>query len=230
MTAFANVPEAERKYQAFELTFNKRMSHGWQLGGSVTISKAWGNIAGGYNDIWGYSLPGNTANWYVNNDGRLSDGDRPLVMKFYGTFKVPYGFLASFYYNYYSGSVWQRSATVYAPAAWAAANDVDTSRAPSYGINFETQGSRRTYAYQNVDARLEKDFSLSKYGRFSVYLDIYNLLGNFYPNVTLNPGGTWRPTDNNVSTGTYTASSTYKRITSLSNMTRVFRLSVRYAF
>jgi hypothetical protein len=225
-----NIPEAYRKYSGLDIIFDKRFAHGWQLGGSITISKAWGNIAGDYNNIWGYSAPGNSANWYVNNDGRLSDGDRPLVMKLYGTFNVPYGFLASFYYNYYSGSVWQRSATVYAPAAWAAANDVDTSRAPSYGINFETQGIRRTYAYQNVDARLEKDFSLGKYGTFSAYLDIYNLLGNFYPNVTLNPGGTWRPNDNNSSTGTYVASSTYKRITSLSNMTRVFRLSLRYAF
>jgi hypothetical protein len=225
-----NIPEAYRKYSGLDIIFDKRFAHGWQLGGSITISKAWGNIAGDYNNIWGYSAPGNSANWYVNNDGRLSDGDRPLVMKLYGTFNIPYGFLASFYYNYYSGSVWQRSATVYAPAAWAAANDIDTSRAPSYGINFETQGSRRTYAYQNVDARLEKDFSLGKYGTFSAYLDIYNLLGNFYPNVTLNPGGTWRPNDNNSSTGTYVASSTYKRITSLSNMTRVFRLSLRYAF
>ncbi len=225
-----NIPEAYRKYSGLDIIFDKRFAHGWQIGGSVTISKTWGNIAGDYGNIWGYSLPGNNANWYVNNEGRLSDGDRPLVMKFYGTFNIPYGFLVSFYYNYYSGSVWQRSATVYAPAAWAAANDVDTSRAPYYGINFEPQGTRRTYNFQNVDARLEKDFSLGKYGTFSAYIDIYNLFGNFYPNVVVNPGGSWRPTDNNVTTGTYAAASTYKRTTSLSNMTRVFRLSLRYAF
>ena len=35
-----NVPEAFRKYWAFELSFEKRMSNGWQLGGSINYSKS----------------------------------------------------------------------------------------------------------------------------------------------------------------------------------------------
>jgi hypothetical protein len=143
---------------------------------------------------------------------------------------MPFGFLSSFYYNFYSGSVWQRSVTVYAPTTWANDNGVDLIRAPSYGVNLETLGSRRNYTYQNCDFRIEKKFGLDKFGALSIYLDIYNLFGNSYVNVTQNPGGTWRPTDNNVATGTYTAAGTYKRITSISNMTRVFRFSLRYAF
>jgi len=227
-----NIPEAYRKYSGVDFIFDKRFAHGWQLGGSVTLSKTWGNMLGDYGNIWGYAAPGNSANWFVNNDGRLPGEDRNLVMKLFGTFSLPYGLLGSFYYNFYTGAVWQRSVTVYAPAAWAAANGIDTSRAPSYSINLEPQGSRRLYTYQNLDARFEKDFSFGKWGTFSAYLDIMNLLGNFYPNYTTNSGGTWRPTDNNVATGTYTPAANYtnKVVSSISGLTRVFRISVRYAF
>ncbi|MDP2916068.1 MAG: TonB-dependent receptor [Candidatus Aminicenantes bacterium] len=225
-----NIPDAYRKYSGLDIVFEKRLAFGWQLGGSVTISKTWGNIAGDYGNIWGYALPGNNANWYVNNDGRLPGEDRNLVIKLFGTFNLPFGILSSFYYNFYTGTPWQRSVTVYAPTAWANANGIDRSRAPSYSINIESQGVRRNYTYQNVDFRLEKSFGIGKFGSISAYLDIYNLLGNYYVNVTQNPGGTWRPTDNNVSTGTYAVGSTYKRVTSISGLTRVFRFSLRYGF
>jgi len=230
LNMLTNIPDAYRKYSGVDIVFDKRYAHGWQLGGSVTISKTWGNIAGDYGNIWGYALPGNNANWYVNNDGRLPGEDRPLVIKLYGTFDVPFGVLLSFYYNFYTGTPWQRSVTVYAPTAWANANGIDLSRAPSYSINVEPQGVRRLYAYQNVDLRVEKNFTLGKLGRLSGFVDIYNLFGNYYVNVTQNPGGTWRPTDNNVSTGTYALGSTYKRVTSITNQTRVYRFSLRFAF
>ncbi len=225
-----NIPDAYRKYSGFDLVFDKRFANGWQLGGSVTVSKTWGNVAGDYNNIWGYAAPGNDANWYVNQDGRLPGEDRDLILKLYGTFQLPYGILSSFYFNYYSGTPWQRSVEVFAPTTWANDNGIDRSRAPSYSVNIEEQGIRRNYTYQNLDFRLEKGFKLGKFGTLSAYLDIYNLLGNYFVNVTLNPGGTWRPTDNNVSTGTYAVGSTYKRVTSISNLSRVFRISVRYAF
>ncbi len=225
-----NVPEAYRKYSGLDIVFDKRYAHGWQLGGSITISKTWGNIAGDYGNIWGYATPGNDANWFVNQEGRLPDSDRPVVIKVYGAFNLPLGILSSFYYNLYSGTPWQRTVTVYVPAAWGTANGIDLTRSSSYTINVEPQGSRRYYTYQNFDFRLEKNFRFGRFGTVSAYLDVYNLFGNYYVNVTQNPGGTWRPTDNNVTTGTFSASGTYKRITSISNMTRVFRFSVRYAF
>jgi outer membrane receptor protein involved in Fe transport len=229
MYKLTNLPEAYRKYSGLDITFEKRFSHGWQLGGSVTWSKTWGNIAGGYGNIWGYESAGNTANWFVNTDGRTAE-DRPLVLKLFGTFNIPFGFLCSFYYNAYSGTPWQRSVTIYAPSAWGDANGIDRVRYPSATVNIETPGTRRNYWFQNCDFRLEKKFELGSLGAISGYLDIYNLFGNYYVNATLNPGGSWRPTDNNVSTGTYTASGSYKRITSFGNMTRVFRFSLRYAF
>jgi len=230
LNMLTNIPDAYRKYSGVDIVFDKRYSHGWQLGGSVTISKTWGNIAGDYGNIWGYALPGNNANWYVNNDGKLPGEDRPLVVKLYGTFDVPFGVLLSFYYNFYSGTPWQRSVEVFAPTAWANANGIDLSRAPSYGINVEPQGVRRLYAYQNVDLRVEKSFTLGKLGRLSGFVEVYNLFGNYYVNVNQNPGGTWKPTDDNVTTGTYALASNYKRVTSITNQTRLFRFSLRFAF
>lgn len=224
-----NIPEAFRKYSGVDLTFDKRFSKGWQLGGSVTISKVWGNIGGGYGDIWGYEGAGSSANWFVNEEGRQSD-DRPLVIKLYGTFNLPYGIISSFYYQYYSGTPWQRSARIYAPGDWADANNIDVVRAPSYSVNVETLGSRRNYARSNLDFRLEKSFGLGKYGRFGVYLDVFNLLGNHYVNVTQNPGGYWRPVDNNSAEGSYSTSGYYRRINSITGLSRTFQLSLRYTF
>jgi hypothetical protein len=229
LNLLTNIPDAYRKFSGLDITFEKRYSDGWQIGGSISFSKTWGNIAGDYNNIWGYSAPGNNANWYVNQDGRTGE-DRPLVLKLYGTFNLPFGILSSFYYNLYSGTPWQRSVTVYAPTAWANANGIDLNRSASFTVNTETQGSRRYYTYQNVDFRLEKSVTLTGIGRISAYLDVFNLFGNYYVNLTQNPGGNWRPTDINVSTGSFTAGGTYKRITSISNLTRVFRFSLRYTF
>lgn len=230
LRVLTNIPEGYRKYSGVDIAFQKRYSKGWQLGGSVTISKTWGNMLGNYDNIWGYGAAGNSANWFVNNDGRMTDADRPLVAKLYGTFNLPLGIFASFNFNLYSGLPWQRSVTVYVPQAWATANGIDLNRSSSYGVNTEPQASRRYYTYENCDFRLEKKFRFGKLGSLGVFLDVYNLFGNYFVNINQNPGGTWRPTDNNATTGTYTPSANYKRITSISNLTRVFRLSVRYEF
>jgi len=100
-----NIPDAYRKYSGLELTVEKRMSNGWQLGGSVDISKSWGNHQGDYVNIHGLAATGNNANWFVNNDGRLND-DKPLVIKIFGVFNLPFGLMASFFYHYYDGSPW----------------------------------------------------------------------------------------------------------------------------
>jgi len=119
-----NIPEAYRKYSAFELSFEKRYANGWQLGGSINYSKTWGNINGSYTDIHGYTSAANDANWFVYGDGRTYD-DRPLVIKLFGSFNIPYGFVASFNYRFSSGTPWARGVTVVPPEDWAAANNVN---------------------------------------------------------------------------------------------------------
>lgn len=225
VTCFANVPEAKRFYQAVELIFSKRYSHGWQLGGSIVWSQTKGNNTDDYGSVWGYSGAYANPNWFVNRYGYIGS-DRPLVIKLYGTFKTVGGLIASFYATYYSGSPWQRTVTVYPPSAWAAANN---ALGLSYSVNVEPSGSRRNQARTNVDFRLEKEFVLGSLGKIGFFVDVFNLLGNTYVNVSMNPAGTWRPTDINVTTGTYTVSSSYGKVTSVDGV-RTFRLSARFSF
>ena len=192
----ANVPEAFRKYSGLEFTFEKRMANGWQMGGSINYSKTWGNIGGSYNDIHATTTIADNANWFVNWGGRTGE-DRPLVLKLFGSFNIPYGFLVSFYYQGASGTPWARGVTVQAPTGWAEANNVVQD---SYYVALETNGARRYYTWHNVDFRIEKEFKFGDTGRLGVFADVFNLLGQTYINVNENPGGTWIPDDNNSST------------------------------
>jgi hypothetical protein len=96
----ANVPEGRQKYYCWEFTFNKRMSYGWQLSGSIDFQRVIGN----YHPTW-QSLDAmdtfSDANSFVNTYGRLNYS--PIFIKLYGTFNLPYGFLFSFIYNYTAG-------------------------------------------------------------------------------------------------------------------------------
>lgn len=222
-----NVPEAFRKYSAVEFTFEKRFAKGWQLGGSFNYSKTWGNFQGSYNDIHGYTTAANDANWWVNWAGRTAE-DRPVVIKLFGSFSIPYGILASFNYQYYSGTPWARTVTVVPPGGWAEANNVNPFS--TYTVGLEQQGARRYNPLQSMDARVEKSFNAGKFGRIGLFLDVFNLLGQHYVNVNQNPGGTWMPVDNNTDQGTYRLSGSYKRVTGFTQLTRTFRLSVRYTF
>jgi len=203
------------------------MSNGWQLGGSVVLSKMEGNIGGGYGVSWGWSGAFNNANYLVNNYGRL-DFDRPIVIKVFGTFELPYKILASFFFNHYDGAPFQRTVTVYPPAAWAAENNVDTRY--SYGINVETAGVRRLQGTDILDLRLEKTIGLGSYGRLGIFLDAFNILGFSQVQVNQNPAGTWKPTKPGTDDAKYfTPSASYKVITGVQG-TRQFKFSLRFTF
>ena len=226
--AFQNIPEAMRKYQALEITFEKRMSHGWQLAGSITLSKNYGNYPGSYGASWGWAGACDTPNWFVNRgeDARVPE-DRPLLIKLNGSFNLPYGFVASFYYTHFDGAPWGRTITVYPPAGWAAANNVNPWY--TWWVYVEKPGTRRNQATDNVDFRLEKRFSLGDKGVLGIFVDVFNLLGNSYVFVEQDPGGTWYPVDANTNVGTYIPSPWYGKATGISG-SRIFKFSIRFEF
>jgi hypothetical protein len=224
-TQFSNVPEARIDYQALEITFDKRMSNGWMLGGSVVFSKTEGDNTGRHGDVWGYSGAYDHANWWVNRYGRHYY-DRPLIIKLYGSFDLPLGIMASFYYEHSSGTPFARTVEVFPPAGWAAAHNTNLW---SWTVNVETPGDRRNPALDNVDFRIEKEFGLGKYGRIGFFLDVYNLLGNTYVSIAQNPAGRWFPVDANTNVGTYNPDPWYGNITGIS-ASRTYKISVRYTF
>jgi hypothetical protein len=216
-----NVPEAKLKYDSVEISFDKRLAKGWQLGGSVNYTMLKGNYSLGYAS-WASQGVFSSPNSFVNAYGEMSYS-RPIVIKLYGTFRMPYDFLFSFYYTHYDGSPWGRTVTVLPPTAWAEANNAETYE---YDIKVEKPDTWRNEASDNLDLRIGKDFKLGP-GTIDAYVNIFNLLGAYTLAVAKNPGGTWEPADENTTEGTYTVGSTGLRGFYGS---RQIRLSLSYKF
>ncbi len=224
-TAMTNVEEAERRYRALEFVFNKRYANGWSLGGSVVWSKTEGNNQETYGPVWGWAASYDNANFFVNGFGR-TPFDIPLSIKLYGSFELPFDFNISFFLTHASGQTWQRTVQVFPPSDWAAANN---TRPDSYTINVEQRGSQRYQSRTNVDFRLEKEFQVGQFGRFGLFLDVFNLFGARYVNHEENPGGRWSPDAENTNQGTYLTGGNYTKLTGIDGV-RIFKFSVRFTF
>ncbi|OGD17804.1 MAG: hypothetical protein A2W03_14825 [Candidatus Aminicenantes bacterium RBG_16_63_16] len=222
----ANLPELSAKYQGLEFIFNKRMADGWQLSGSVVYSKAYGNLGGGYSETAGWTGSGITPNWYTNRDARQAT-DRPLAIKLMGTAQLPYGFLLSAYYRYFSGGPWGRSTTIRPPAAWCAANGAVQQ---DVSVFIEPMDTHRYPASNQLDLRLEKEFNVQRVGRFGIFMDVLNLLGYTYVSVGMNDISRYSPSAPNVrEPANVIANSAYKVISGVSGL-RSLRLCLRYSF
>jgi hypothetical protein len=204
-----NVPQVKSQYSGLEFSFEKRMHDGWSLGGSVNYSYQWNN--GGFGN----------PNSRINAESR---GGGPWWLKLYGTFNIPYGFVASFIFTHTEGGYWGRSVSVSAPTAWITANNVTSG---TVSATIEVPDGRRNVASDNMAFRIEKEFKIGSFGRLGIFADVFNLFGAQYISVPMNPGGTWRPTDNNTDQGTYTPGNMLP--TGISGV-RNFRLSIRFSF
>jgi len=193
-----NVPEAKMKFNTFELSFEKRMADGWQVGGSVNFTKMTGNYPMTYASWASMGIYSNP-NTFVNADGDLPFS-RPIMIKLYGTFRLPYDFMFSFFYQHTDGSPWGRTVSVRPPTAWTEANNV---KPISYSVRVEKIGTRRNQGSDSLDVRLEKDFRVGP-GKLGIYADIFNLLASYTVSVSKNPGGTWQPDNVNTAEGKFT--------------------------
>jgi hypothetical protein len=203
-------PYSKFHYTGLELTWEKRMHAGWSLGGSFNYSYQWSN--------GGFANP----NSRINAEGR---GGVPWWVKLYGTFKIPYGFVASFIYLHTEGGYWARSVSVSAPSSWITANNVASG---SVGVTIESPDTRQNPATDNMDFRLEKEFTISRIGRLGFFIDVYNLFGAQYPSVVVNPAGTWAPTAEGAgAAGTFTPA--LLRVSGISGV-RNLRVSARFSF
>jgi len=197
-----NVPEAKWDSQNLEISFMKRMSSGWQLGGSINFSKNKGNYPVSIQSAYSYGAFSNASS-FINADGDMPFS-RPVIIKFYGSFNLPYKLMFSFLFQHIDGEPWSRTITVLPPAQWASAKNVSMT---GYRINVEKPGTRRTEGFDNLDIRIEKSFNLGP-GELGFFVDVFNVLGAYTLTVARDPAGTWRPTDEGTASGTYTAGST----------------------
>jgi hypothetical protein len=222
-----NVPELKARYRSVELAFRKRMSHSWQLFGSLTLNRATGTTTMASNWSAGNSPVLLTPNSFINiaETDHLYQ-DRPFVARLAGTVRLGWGLFASAIFKAQSGAPWGRTVTVLPPADWAAANGADTTPVTVY---LESPGSRRYDWWKNLDFRLEKEFARRGRSLFAVSFDVFNLLGDTYRTLDLDDGGTWAPDGEGGSTGTRVLSGTYGTYTPLWG-SRVVRLNFSLKF
>lgn len=224
---FKNVPELNRKYRGFEIALKKRMSHNWQLNGSVTFSRTTGNINQGYFAASGSTSAADSPNYFVNFDeeSRL-DFDRPLIIKLAGTYRFPHEFYLSFNYRHISGAPWARSVTIFPPHPMENAENPPTLPVT---VLLEEPGTRRTDPVRSLDIRIEKEMALSRSKRIDLFLDIFNVLGSQYQSIVQNDGGFWYPAAENSPEGTRVINPNYNEVIALSGV-RSFRLGLIFKF
>ncbi len=213
-----NPPEAERKYWAAILTFDKRMSNSkWTLKGSILYSSFKGNASAQYGATEGESSMFDNPNTLINSYGPLYF-DRPLQIKIMGSVILPYDFILSGYFQHRSGSAWNRTLErVYFPSSM----DVYESYV---SVNAEPLGSRRNHPYTNIDLRVEKSILFGGIGKLNLYVDIFNLAGRSGVNLYENPNG--RLKYYNLD---YTLYSLYGTVSSIYGV-RSFRIGARFSF
>jgi len=215
-----NPPEAKRKYWAAIMTFDKRMSHKWQLKASILYSSFKGNSEATFGPTEGKSTAFNDPNTLINAYGPLWF-DRPLQIKIMGTYFLPYDIIISAYFQHFSGAPWGRTISrVYFPEDFPAVQETYV------GVNAEVPGARRREPFTNLDLRIEKSFVFGGHGRLNFYVDIFNLAGHSGVNINEDPAPRLR-FDNDPPV--YQLSSTYAMVTSVYGV-RSFRLGVRWSF
>jgi len=202
-----NVPELEAKYESLELVVHKRMSHNWQLFGSIAWNRATGTTSLASRWSAGYSSVLITPNSFVNvaTTDRLLQ-DRPLIARLAGTVRFRGNVFASFLLKAQSGAPWGRTVTVIPPSDWAEANGAKVMPTTIY---LESPGARRFGSWKNLDFRLEKEFLKGGRRSFGISVDVLNVLGDKYRTLDLNDGGSWQPDGEGASTGTRVLSGTY---------------------
>lgn len=215
-----NPPEAKRKYWAAILTFDKRMSHRWQIKGSVLYGRFKGNCDPGYSATEGESTMFDNPNTLIYSYGSVAF-DRPFQLKIMGTYILPYDFILSAYIQARSGSGWGRTFDrVYFPSGFGAQSTYASS------IRAEPDGSLWTPSFTNIDMRLEKEFVIHGTAKLGIYVDVFNLAGRSGISINENP---FARLYSYAATPYQTLSTTYKLITSVYGV-RSFRLGARVSF
>jgi hypothetical protein len=220
-----NVPELTQKYQALEFSFNKRMTHGWQLSGSIVLSKSYGNMGGWYWDSSGRGSAADDPNYFVNRDGR-TNLDVPLQIKLMGSALLPWNFMASAYFRHLSGYAWQRECYIIPPDKWLQQNDAQFDW---YWVAIEPAGKRRAKSSDFLDLRVEKEIDLWKGGRLGLFVDVLNVLGETDLTVGQNDAYIYHPVAENDNTGFLEKAWDYKTISAVWGV-RTIKLSARFSF
>ena len=147
-------PGSYSDYKALIISFRKRLSHNWQVNGSMTLAKA-RSFPKGFSD----------PNSNINRWGVPGNFDREYQFKVSGTYIFPYGIMLSAFFSHEQGRPYNRTVRV----------DLDQG---GRNIAAEERGSRRFPDQTFLDLRVEKEFKLWKKTRLKLLIDVWNLLNS----------------------------------------------------
>jgi len=202
-----NPPGANRDYDGFEFTLDKRYSKGWALNFSYVYAKSSGLITTARGDE---SLGGASAGFFQSPNAHTNaDGVLPLErrhqFKLSGLVKGPFGINFSGYFQYLSG----------APVTRTISNNyLGLTLKQNVTIFAEMRGSSHLPPFYQLDLRLEKTFRISVIN-LGIFADCFNVFNRGAAT------GAWL---NSSNTGT-----PYMRMTSI-NTPRIFQLGARIEY
>ena len=159
------------RYNGLVTTVEKRLSHGWQMFGSYTFSRAEGlqvssgTVAAGeqLSTLTSSGTFGQDPNNLTNARGRLAN-DRPHMFRIMGSLDVPWtGIQVAGRFQHYSGKPWAATTRVSLPQG-------------DQRILLEAPGSRRLSSQSLLDLRVSKRLRFGRMGAIDVSADVLNVL------------------------------------------------------
>ena len=163
-----NPEDAYRRYRGIEFSAMKRMSDRWQLQGSWVISKIEGNYnntSNAGNSATEYNDPNTDPRFQPFREGRLTN-DNTHIAKVLGTFRAPWGIMASGAYFFTTGQTFNR--TLRSPSIPQGRKD----------LFIERRGTQRYDDRKQFDFKLEKQFQIGSDRRLGVTFEGFNVFNN----------------------------------------------------
>jgi hypothetical protein len=166
----------ERRYRGWELSFDKRFAHGWQIRVSYLYSRSrgsddnqWGEYGERRASGQGASLLFSNPNYQIQAEGRLSL-DPTHLLKAAGSVRIPKLDVGlGFFYSFVSGNTYNRF--IWVP------DRVDPDPVSRFQdavyILGEERGAFRYPARHTLDLRIEKYFLKERY-RIGFLADVFN--------------------------------------------------------
>lgn len=167
-----NPDDARRKYNAFQIVVQKRMSKRWQLLSSYTLSKAEGkaNNVQGDNVALSGSSTGRGGVFADPNAAINASGRNTLDFRHQFTLRSSYhstllgGFDVSASYRYVTGGAWSRTAAF------------TGLRQGNVTVRVEPRGTQPSAAANQLDLRAEKTIRLGGQRSLALFVDCFNAL------------------------------------------------------
>jgi hypothetical protein len=149
-----NYPIAS-SFTSLDLAVTRRLAGNWMFSGS--FSGTWKNNT-------------NTAVLPADNpnaDFNTSDENLEWISKVTGSYRFPYGILASALYESRSGEPWART------VLFSGGTTI-----PTLVVNVEPLGTRMYPTVNHLDVRVEKAFKFARSQEFAIRFNVYNLLNS----------------------------------------------------